>query len=156
MLQAALKRDSKRKRRKPSATFLAIKRWQRTKIWKVIKLARSSKKSGLIWDHSVKLLRPGAFPFLVCWWRVWFHGRWSGCRWQCGMVFGQWVQELSCGLVCNCWGPYGNVSWKLTYFPLHWRLSRHSRVSSPCWCWFCGERFLLLQEDGCFLMQDMD
>ena len=48
MLQAALKRFSKRKK--------DIKRWQRTKIWKVIKLTRSSKKSGLIYETIVKLL----------------------------------------------------------------------------------------------------
>jgi len=49
---------------KSSHTFLAIKRYQWTKIRKVIKLARSSKKSGRRYyaTTAVKLLKPKSSP----------------------------------------------------------------------------------------------
>ncbi len=48
MGQASFKCETPRLELKSSRSFLAIKRCQRTKIGKVIKLARSSKKSGRI------------------------------------------------------------------------------------------------------------
>jgi hypothetical protein len=48
MWQASCKYETPRLELESSATFLAIKRCQRTKIGKVIKLARSSIKNGHI------------------------------------------------------------------------------------------------------------
>jgi hypothetical protein len=57
MLQASLKFETPRLELKSWRTFLAIKRCQRTKIRKVIKLAQSSKKSGRRYATTVvKLL----------------------------------------------------------------------------------------------------
>ena len=50
--------SAREKRRKPSASFLAIKRCQRTKIRKLKKLVRRSKKSGRRYATiAVKLLK---------------------------------------------------------------------------------------------------
>jgi len=58
MLQASFKCEMPRLELKSWQTFLAIKRCQRTKIQKVIKLARSSKKSGRRYaTTAVKLLK---------------------------------------------------------------------------------------------------
>jgi hypothetical protein len=63
MQQALFKCETPRLELKSSQSFLAIKRCQRTKIRKVIKLARSSKKSGRISATiAVKLLK---VPFEV-------------------------------------------------------------------------------------------
>jgi len=57
ILQASFKCEMPRLELKSSRSFLAIKRCQRTKILKVIKLARSSKKSGRRYATiAVKLL----------------------------------------------------------------------------------------------------
>ncbi len=58
MRQASFKCETPRLELKSSRSFLAIKRCQQTKIGKVIKLARSSKKSGRISATlAVKLLK---------------------------------------------------------------------------------------------------
>ncbi len=60
MRQVLFKCETPRLELKSSRSFLAIKRCQRTKIGKVIKLARSSKKSGRISATIVvKLLKQG-------------------------------------------------------------------------------------------------
>ena len=64
MRQASFKCETPRLELKSWQTFLAIKRCQRTKIRKVIKLARSSKKKWLqIRAIAVKLLRDASPPY---------------------------------------------------------------------------------------------
>jgi len=61
MLQASFKCETPRLELKSSRTFLAIKRCQRTKIQKVIKLAQSSNKKWLqIRAIAVKLFKMAA------------------------------------------------------------------------------------------------
>ena len=50
--------EVQRFKRKPSATFLAIKCWQRTKIWKVIKQSWSLLKKCLIYETTAVMAAP--------------------------------------------------------------------------------------------------